>query len=410
MKVTGERLLADLNKLKGFTDTPGEGVTRFSYSENDRKARQFIKESAESYGFAVRTDPVGNLYIGLDWLAEKTNKICIGSHMDTVRNGGWLDGIYGVVSGLEVLRTLAENKSDRLPGVEVVIFAEEEGSNFGSTMTGSKFVSGIYREEHLNRLKNDDGITLREMLADGGFPPWRKEDLLWDFSNIKAMLELHIEQGPVLEGEGNSIGVVDAIFGMKTIEVTIAGIGNHAGATPMRYRRDALATAALCIGEVERIAKHDPDGVTVATVGKITAIPNCSNVIAEKAIFTVEVRDKCQDRINTVINLIEESIKRISEERSINCTIRNIADSKPFHMDNRIMRLMDKLAAEAGIRHQIIDSGAVHDTCVIAPHVPSGMLFVPSKGGRSHVPFEDTDPEDLIRGAQLLLDTVLNIE
>jgi hydantoinase/carbamoylase family amidase len=397
---------------------PGAGVSRFSYGENDRKVRNEIKEAAAALGFTVRTDPLGNMYIRLPGADEKSGvnersgadeRICVGSHIDTVKNGGWLDGIYGVVSALEVLRTLSENGSPRASGVEVVVFAEEEGSNFGSTMTGSKFIAGIYGEGDLDRLKNDAGRSLREMLADCGFPPYRQEAVAWDFPRVKAMLELHIEQGPVLEQEGNSIGIVDAIFGMITIEVTITGTGNHAGATPMRYRRDALTAAALCITEIERIAKTDPEGVLVATVGKFAVLPNCSNVIPEKVVFTVEVREKREDRIQSVIKDIEDAILLISEQREAACEIRKIADSRPFRMDGRIMKLMDGLAAQAGIPHRIMDSGAVHDTCVIAPHVPSGMLFVPSIDGRSHVPSEDTDPGDLIRGAQLLLDTVLNL-
>jgi len=409
MKISGERLLSDLNVLKSFTDTPGAGVTRFSYGENDGKARSFIKEAAESKGFSVRTDPIGNVFIGLPGQSEKIKRIYVGSHIDTVRNGGWLDGIYGVVSGLEVLRTLAENGSDRVSEVEVVLFAEEEGSNFGSTMTGSKFITGIYGEKDLDRLKNDAGISLREMLLKCGFTPYHEEKVMWDFSRVKAMLELHIEQGPILERAGKSIGIVDAIFGMTTIEVTISGIGNHAGATPMRYRTDAIAAAALCITEVERIAKEDPEEVLVATVGKVVVLPNCSNVIPEKVTFTVEVRDKREEKIRRIIKELEEMIAGISEQRGTTCEIRHLAESKPFRMNERIIKLIDKLAVEAGIRHQIIDSGAVHDTCIIAPHVPSGMLFVPSIGGRSHVPFEDTDPDDLVRGAQLLLNTVLII-
>lgn len=409
MKISGERILSDLDVLKSFTDTPGAGVSRFSYGENDKKARNFIKETVESNGFSVRTDPIGNMFIGLPGRDEKQKKIYVGSHIDTVRNGGWLDGIYGVVSGLEILRTLSENGSDRVSEVEVVIFAEEEGSNFGSTMTGSKFITGIYGEKDLDRLKNDAGISLREMLLKCGFPPYRQEDVIWDFSRVQAMLELHIEQGPVLEQEGRTVGIVDAIFGMKTVEVTIKGIGNHAGATPMRYRADAMAAAAICITEVERIAKADPEGILVATVGKVAVSPNCSNVIPEKVIFTVEVRDKLEEKIQKGIKDIEEAVIKISEQRRTTCEIRTVADSKPFRMNGRIIKLLEQMASEGGISHQSIDSGAVHDTCIIAPHVPSCMLFVPSIGGRSHVPFEDTEPDDLISGAQLLLNTVLRI-
>ncbi len=409
MKISIERILADLNILKSFTDTPGCGVTRFSYGENDAKARIHIKEAAASHGFLVRTDAIGNMYIGLPGTTDKKGMIRIGSHIDTVRSGGWLDGIYGVISGLEVLRTLEENKSERASDVEVVIFAEEEGSNFGSTMTGSKFAAGLYGAEDLGRLRTDDGKSLGDMLTKRGFASYRREEVVWDFSRIKAMLELHIEQGPILEQEGKSIGIVDSIFGMTTIEVSIVGIGNHAGATPMYYRKDALTAAALCISEVERVAKEDPEGVLVATVGKVAVSPNCSNVIPEKVVFTIEVRGKLEDRIISTIKQIEEAVSGISEQRGVTYEIRHLAESKPFRMDGCIIGIMENMAEDAGCSYRIMDSGAVHDTCVIAPHVPSGMLFVPSIGGRSHVPFENTDAGDLARGAQLLLDTVLAI-
>ncbi len=409
MKISGERLLSDLNILKRCTDTPGAGVTRFSYGDSDGKARKYLKETAESFGFSVRTDPVGNMYIGHAGMQQKKEKICVGSHIDTVRNGGWLDGIYGVAGGLEVLRTLAESSSERSWEVELVIFAEEEGSNFGSTMTGSKFITGIYKENDLDRLKNDAGISLREILSKSGYPHYTEDDVIWEFSRIKAMLELHIEQGPVLEQSGNSIGIVDGIFGMTAIETVITGIGNHAGATPMKYRRDAMAAAALCITETERIAKEDPEGLLVATVGKIAVSPNCSNVIPEKVTFSLEVREKREERIREAVKKIKESFSAIAEQRGVTCETRKISESKPFHMDDGLIRLMDQLAADSGISRRIMDSGAVHDACMIAPHVPSAMIFVPSIGGRSHVPHEDTDTKDLIRGVQLLLDTVLNI-
>lgn len=406
MKISGERLLSDLNNLKTFTDTPDNGVTRFSYGESDRKAKVFLRQAAEAEGFSVRTDPIGNMYISC---SGEGQKIRVGSHMDTVRNGGWLDGIYGVVSGLEVLRTLAREQHSRAAEVEVVIFAEEEGSNFGSTMTGSKFIAGLYGEKELDLLKNDEGSSLRDMLLDCGYPPYRKEEVIWDFNEIRAMLELHIEQGPVLEQEEKSIGIVDAIYGMKTSKVTIKGVGNHAGATPMRYRQDALVTAAHCISAVERIAKTDPEGIVVATVGKVSVFPNCSNVIPEEVVFTVEVREKWQEIIEQVQSEIEEEINNITAKRGTTCAIELVAESSPFRMDPALTALAGQLAEEAEISHQVMDSGAVHDTCVIAPHVPSCMLFVPSIGGRSHVPFEDTNPEDLVRGAQLLLDMVINL-
>jgi len=424
MRINGDRMLADLHHIRTITDTPGAGVTRFSYGEKDGEARAYIKQVAEQAGFVVRTDAVGNVFIrpgnaleeSVGGIQNAPKKILVGSHIDTVRNGGWLDGVYGVIAGLEVMRTLSEsrmksesnmqNESSEHPNVELVIFAEEEGSNFGSTMTGSKFIAGIYGEEELDRLQNDRGTSLRQMLELRRLPQYKREEVVWNFNQIKAMLELHIEQGPVLERKGLSIGVVDVVYGMRVSEFTLQGVGNHAGATPMEDRQDALAAAALCIAIAEEIAGADPEETTVATVGKINVLPNCSNVIPEKVVFTLEVRDKDEDKIRRAMEEIKKAIQRIADKRGVSCEIRDVAHSAPIKMDERLRGLIADLASRAGYSYEIMNSGAVHDTCMIAPYAPAGMIFVPSKGGRSHVPFEDTDEGDLVRGAQLLLDTI----
>lgn len=421
MRINGERMLSDLNALRAITDTPGEGVTRFSYSEKDREARDYITRAAESAGFVLRTDAVGNMFIrfadGARQIDEGSSaagndvyngakRIVVGSHIDTVRNGGWLDGVYGVAAGLEAMRALSEEGVTDLP-LELVIFAEEEGSNFGSTMTGSKFITGIYDREDLDRLQNDQGMSLRQMLKRCGYPEYKKEEVIWDFEQVRAMLELHIEQGPVLERKGLSVGIVDVVYGMSVLEVTLRGVGNHAGATPMADRRDALAAAALCIAEAERIAKEDPEGITVATVGKINVSPNCSNVIPEKVVFTVEVRDKDEQKIRSAMDKIRDGMVSIAKERGVSCETRRLAYSAPIRMDEEIAKQIEELASREGLSYAVMSSGAVHDTCLIAAHAPAGMIFVPSKGGRSHVPFEDTDREDLVLGAQLLLNTIM---
>ena len=439
MKINGERMLADLYQLRTITDTPGAGVSRFSYGEKDGQARAYITQVAETAGFVVRADAIGNLFIypgnvsrqykgdivelqdideaeASDGRQNEPRKIRIGSHIDTVRNGGWLDGVYGVIAGLEAMRTLQESGlqgnseiddvSSEHPSIELVIFAEEEGSNFGSTMTGSKFAAGIYGEEELDSLQNDQGTSLRQMLQQGGFPQYQREEVVWDFDQVQAMLEIHIEQGPVLERKGLSIGVVDVVYGMWVVEFTLQGVGNHAGATPMRDRQDALVAAALSIAEAEGIANEDAEGTTVATVGKINVSPNCSNVIPEKVVFALEVRDKDADRIRLAMEKIKERIRGITGQRNVGCEIREVAHSAPIKMDESLKSLIAELASRAGFSYEIMNSGAVHDTCMVAPYAPAGMIFVPSKGGRSHVPFEDTDEEDLVRGAQLLLDTI----
>ena len=431
MKINEERLLSRLHTLKGFTATPQKGVTRFSFSREDAAAREYILMAAKEAGCTVDIDAFQNIRIGLKTNVPGRATVIAGSHIDTVRNGGWLDGIYGVCGAFEVLETLSEHideasknggfsAEDMAYNYEVVIFAEEEGSNFGSTMTGSKFVTGFYKEPDLDKLTDDDGRTLRQRLislpvhsdrysvdiySDTAFD---SGSILWDFDNIRSMLELHIEQGPVLDREGLSIGIVDAIYGMRVVEVLLIGIGNHAGATPMDIRYDALCAAAECILAAEKVAGDAIYENTVATIGKVEVVPNCSNVIPESVKFTIDVRDKDEDKINGCTDEIIRQIKAIAQARSISCTINEHSKSSPLHLTARLRQSMESHAAETGAAYKVMDSGAVHDACMVANFVDTGMIFVPSIDGRSHVPEENTDEKDLASGVQFLMDTVLS--
>ena len=402
MVINGERLISHLKDVREFTDTPGNGVTRFSYSENDSKVREYILDKARSAGCSIETDAVGNIRLGLKNNTGSQKIIVCGSHIDTVRNGGWLDGIYGSLSSLEVMLTLSENSYSGRYGFETVIFAEEEGSNFGSTMTGSKFITGIYGDEDLDRLKDDSGRTLREYLSIDSLP----DDIIWDFDRYRAMFELHIEQGPVLDRENIPIGIINAVFGMRTVEITVTGIGNHAGATPMSERFDALSAAALCILSAERIVSEDPDRRTVATAGKMSVSPNCSNVIPESVTFTLEIRDSDIHKIDSYMEKVLDEIRNICADRKCTVSIREHSKGAPVILNEDIRKRMIKTAQKKNLTYKVMDSGAVHDAAMIAPHIDTGMIFVPSIEGRSHVPFEDTKTEDLVTGAQFLLDVI----
>ena len=424
-----------LHDLKAFTDTPGEGVTRFSFGVQDAAAREYILERAVEAGCTVDIDALQNIRIGLKTNAPEKDIVMAGSHIDTVRHGGWLDGIYGVCGALEVMLTLSEYADAAMAGdksvldletlkanYEMVIFSEEEGSNFGSTMTGSKFVTGFYKEEDLGKLRDARGKTLRQRLIELPIKDEEDEDsldvysmdyfdsgeILWDFDEIKTMLELHIEQGPVLDKEGLSIGIVDAIFGMRVIEVTLTGVGNHAGATPMDIRYDALCTAAECVLAAEEIIRSDEDGRIVGTIGKLNVFPDCSNVIPQEVKFTVEVRDKDEAKINQYMDSIIERIYQIASSRRVSCSVSEHSKSSPLYLTKSLRNDMEKLAKDKGLAYKVMDSGAVHDACMIANFVDTGMIFVPSIDGRSHVPEENTNEKDLITGAQFLLDVVLN--
>lgn len=450
MKMNGQRLIDDLKYLRTLTDTPDAGVTRFSYGAMDRQARAYIRDIADALGATWHQDGVGNIRIGLPGNRPHQKTILAGSHIDSVRNGGWLDGVYGSIAALEVLRTLAESGRKFNKNFEVVIFAEEEGSNFDSTLTGSKFMAGIYGPAQLDHLKTRDGVSLRELLKEAGIADAAESDgtalaagptdpgaatsdakanadasavpaladLPWDFKDVEAMVEMHIEQGPVLEGEGIGIGIVDSIFGMRLVEFELTGLGNHAGASPMEGRRDALAAAAACILLVEKIADRAPGhrgtgsrvgSGPVATAGKLQVFPNCTNVIPEKVIFTVEVRDKDDKTIEELMEQIIEAILEESERRQVGMSVREVAQNKAIILPDTMVKRMTELADLRGLDFHVMGSGAVHDASMMAQFVDTGMIFVPSIGGRSHVKEEDTKESDLIAGANLLLDVILSL-
>lgn len=447
MKINSKRLLDDLNYLRTLTDTPGMGVSRFSYGGMDRQARIHLKSIADGLGATWNQDGVDNIRIGLPGNRPGQKTILAGSHIDSVRNGGWLDGVYGSISALEVLRTLAESGRTFHKNYEVAIFAEEEGSNFDSTLTGSKFIAGIYGPDKLDQLKNQDGVTLREMLAGIPFAPCTTDalpGLPWDFSEIEAMVEMHIEQGPVLTQEGVGIGIVDSIFGMRLVEFELTGLGNHAGASPMAGRRDALTAAAACILLVEKIAGRasghrglarfglDGGGLgrfgldagefvgkafgargaesgPVATAGKLQVFPNCTNVIPEKVVFSVEVRYKDDKVIEELMDEIIAAILEECEGRQVGMAVREVAHNKAILLPTDMVKLITEAADQQGLDFQVMGSGAVHDASMMAQFVPIGMIFVPSIGGRSHVKEEDTKETDLIAGGNLLLDVVLSL-
>lgn len=402
MKINGQRLIDDLKNLREITATPGQGVTRFSYTEEDKRARDYLARIADAYGFCMETDAIGNIRI---YPPESKGTTIIGSHIDTVRNGGWLDGIYGVMSGMEVLRTFADHGAQT--DAALMIYAEEEGSVFGSTMTGSKFLTGKYGKSDLTILKDDQGITLKEHLEACGYMSKGNENASFrmDFSSVRCALELHIEQGPVMDAEGLQIGIVDTVFGMHVLEITYSGLGNHAGASPMIGRRDPMSAFGEATVAIEKAALEAGHGV-VATIGKVIASPGGSNVIPDSVRFTVDIRSNDDARTNEAVETIRSLAKGIASQRDIDCTIRDAADSSAIPFSRKVIDGMTELAEEQGINYKVMDSGAVHDTAMLAPYTEAGMIFVPSINGRSHVPEENTREEDLIRGTQFLQDFI----
>ncbi|PWW31402.1 allantoate deiminase [Cytobacillus oceanisediminis] len=405
MEINISRMMNDLENIIGFTSTPGDGCTRFSYSKEDRKAREYLFARMEEIGLDVKLDAIGNIRATYGKELNKPS-IMIGSHHDTVKNGGKFDGLTGVLAALEIIRVLKEEEVELSQPIELVSFAEEEGSNFGITMLGSKVCAGKYDLEELKSIKNPEGISVYQKAKDFGLAIENAERDILQKGKVDAMIELHIEQGQVLESQQKSIGIVQAIAGMRTYKITIDGDSNHAGTTPMHLRSDPMAGAAEIISHIQKTAKKNALPTTVATVGKIECKPNIPNVIPQKVEFYVDIRDVEAEGVEIVSNALAERVKEVSKEHSLESKVELVGESDTVKLSSRIIDQIEETAKEHQFNYLKLNSGAVHDTAMLSGLTDIGMLFIPSKGGKSHCPEEYTSEKDIKAGCDLLLNVV----
>lgn len=408
MQVSQGRIMERIGELARFNATPGQGVTRFSYSPQDAQARAYLMGCFDELGLTVRVDPMGNIrarYAGED---PALPPVWIGSHIDSVRHGGPYDGVVGVVGALEAVTVLRENGVRPRRSVEVVIFPEEEGSNFGTTMVGSKCLAGKLDLAGLEQLRTEDGRTCVQVAEDFGLRPREVEQCRLAPGEVDSMVELHIEQGIVLDRKGLRLGVVGAIAGMVTLRVTVSGESNHAGATPMDMRLDPLVAAAGLISRMQEIAAHECLPDTVATVGEITCSPNMPNVIPGQVSFTVDIRDIRDEGIDRALELLNQALDE-ARVQGFEIAVETIGRNPPVTMTERVVSAVREAVRESGAPYLDMNSGAVHDTSLMALMTDVGMIFIPSVDGKSHNPQEYTAPEDIALGCQVLLETVLKL-
>lgn len=333
--------------------------------------------------------------------------VMAGSHIDTVWEGGRFDGLVGVVAALEAARVIQEQKWSHRHPIDVVIFAEEEGSRFGLVLAGSRAWVGKIGPENLSQMKDRDGISYLAALKKAGIII--EDDSILQAEQVKAMLELHIEQSVVLERQGLQIGVVEAIAGIKQFLVTLQGVANHAGATPMGYRYDALQGAVRVISAVEEIAKESRSKDTVATVGIIHSFPGQANVIPGNVQFTVDIRDPDLSVLDETVEKTKEIIEKICKARSLTYEITLRSNTPPILLPKNMASLIERMAKKNNIPFAKMVSGAVHDSSTLAELTEVGMIFVPSREGRSHCPEESTDLRDIKAGADMLLAALVEL-
>jgi allantoate deiminase len=406
MRIRKERIQKDLEVINAFNRTPGKGVTRFTFSKEYQGALSYVVEELGWINVECSFAFGGNLRGRLAGSEPSSPSVMMGSHLDSVAEGGQFDGTAGVAAALEVARAISEGELlHRLP-IDLVVFAEEEGGRFGWGLLGSSIWSGRITSDQLAQIKDREGVGYLDAMEAAGIKV--RDNSLLDSRSVKAMLELHIEQGSILETRNSRIGVVEAIVGIKQVMVTIEGSADHAGTTPMDLRRDALQGAARIITAVETIGRQEGEG-GVATVGQVFCEPGQVNVIPGLVRFSVDVRHSDPSRLEAMAAGVAYMAETVSKARNLRCHVDVKAEADPVKMSAEICDLIERITREKGVEPVRMASGAGHDTGIIANISDAGMIFVPSQAGRSHCPEELTKVEDIALGAEILLETVLEL-
>ncbi|MDR7238497.1 Zn-dependent hydrolase [Neobacillus drentensis] len=401
--INGERLKTTLEQFANFGRTENNGVTRLSLSMEDIRVRNYFRLCCEELGLTVSVDDMGCMYATLAGTEDKP-PILIGSHLDSVKKGGRFDGVLGVVAGLEVVRTLVENQIKPQIPITIVNFTNEEGARFEPSMMASGVLSGKFEKSAMLKKVDSEGVTFEEALKASGY----EGDVENRLKEASALLELHIEQGPILEKEAFSIGVVECVVGMACYEIEVTGESDHAGTTPMNMRKDALFATNNLINEIRR-RLGDLDEDLVFTIGRMNVYPSIHTVIPNKVVFTLEARHKDMEIVRAVKNFIEALPNLTSLNEGCEVKTTKLWERDTVWFEPEICQLLEKSAQSLGYSNRRMVSGAGHDAQFIASFVPTAMLFVPSINGKSHCEEELTTWEDCEKGINVLLDTVLTM-
>jgi ureidoglycolate amidohydrolase len=399
-------LHAAIARLAEYNDDPeAGGITREVYTPTYREGLEFVMDLMRDAGLEPRLDAFGNLYGRWAGTDPDAAAVLTGSHVDTTLNAGRYDGVVGVLGAIEAVRTLRNGGFEPRRSIEVIAFAGEE-PRFGTGCIGSRAMVGALDREDLDRLRDRGGTSLAVALLEAGLDPERIGDARLDPERVHAFVELHIEQGAVLEAHGEPIGVVEAIAAPHDFRVTLRGAATHSGATPMRLRRDALAGAAEAMVELERLALNSPSGTTVCTVGVLRARPGAINVVPGEVELDVDVRDSDLAAREQTIDDFLAAAGEIAERRNLELEVTPIVQDTPAPCAPLVVDAAVAACEELALPFRRMISGAYHDAMVLAAEVPIGMLFVPSVKGISHHPDEHTDPADIDRGVDVLAGTL----
>lgn len=397
MKTIQDRIEEHIRTISEFTATPGNGTTRLTYSQEDLKTRNYIKEKMSELGLEVREDGLGNIFGKLEGTLKDGPSVLIGSHFDSVPNGGAYDGPAGVVTALEVATLFVENQLKPKYPLEVVALIEEEGARFAGGLMGSRGMVGALSEEEFYRLKDKEGISTEDAMKAIGLDPTRPKTR--DSKTMKAFLELHIEQGPFLEERDIPIGIVDAIVGLAQLEVTVEGKAGHAGTTPMDRRADALVKAAEMIAELPKLAVEEGEG-TVITTGRLNVYPNGANVIPDRVVFSIDIRSGKEEHVQNVIKKVKDLLD-CNRKNGIEISVEQSLYMEPKLLDEDIKEMIKETCNDLNLEYLSMNSGAGHDAMVLSDVTDVGLIFIPSKAGLSHCPEEWSDARHIANGVQI---------
>ena len=404
LRINGDRLLSRIEELASIGAIDGGGSCRLALTDEDRAGRDLVVTWMRDLDLDISIDSIGNV------VAVRPGKTdgpptMTGSHIDTVRTGGRYDGNLGVLAGLEIIESLSENKIETQHPVAVAFFTDEEGSRFAPDMLGSLvYVGGMTLEEALD-IKGVDGAKVGDELDRIGY----RGTSPCPGPSPRAFVELHIEQGPVLEVEGVTIGAVTGVQGISWTELTVTGESNHAGTTPMALRRDS-GFAAAAISTYVRDLSLEMGGSQVATVGRLELHPNLVNVVAGSAVLTVDLRNTVEAYLLESENKLADFLLKLASNEGLEIEKRQLARFEPVEFNQEVVDTVENIASRLGHSVMKLPSGAGHDAQMMARDCPTGMVFVPSHKGISHNPQEHTDSDDLIAGCNVLFQTILDLD
>jgi ureidoglycolate amidohydrolase len=405
LAVNQARLLSEIETLARISDAEAPAVTRIVFTPTDLKARAWLKARCEEAGLAVRQDAVGNTFGRWRGSDSEAPAVGTGSHIDAIPNAGKYDGVVGVLGGLEAIRTLQGSGFRPKNSIELLIFTSEEPTRFGIGCLGSRLLSGSLSAEAAKRLKDGNGESIDEIRRRAGLIGELADVKLPD-GYYKAFVELHIEQGPLLERQQIQLGVVTNIAAPASLKISIEGAGGHAGGVLMQDRRDALCAAAELILAVENAARASGAIDTVATVGICQVFPGAVNSIPSRVDISVDIRDTDLERRDAVMTATEKAGHTISAKRGVTIHTDLLNADAPANCDPALVEILSRSCRNLGQKFIPIVSRAYHDSLFMARIAPTAMLFIPCRNGYSHRPDEYSSPEDIARGTLVLAETL----